>query len=414
MSFQFHKIRRLPPYLFAEVNAMKAAARAEGRDIIDFGMGNPDSATPKHIVDKLTEAVGDPRTHRYSTSKGIPGLRRAIAGYYDRRFDVQLNADSEVVVTLGSKEGLANLAQAITSPGDIVLAPNPSYPIHAFGFVIAGASLWNISVTPDASFFTELERAVRHAVPPPTALLLSYPSNPTAMMATRDFYKDVVAFCKRHNIFIVSDLAYSEIYFDDQPPPSILETPGARDIAVEFGSLSKTYSMPGWRVGYGVGNKDLIGALTRVKSYLDYGAFTPIQVAATAALNGPQDCVDEVRALYQQRRDVLTSSFSQAGWDVPPPPATMFAWAPVPPAFEELGSLGFAKLLLDEADVAVSPGVGFGENGEGFVRLALVENRQRIRQAARGVKQFLAKVRDSKDAADMAAAQNAKQAEAAE
>jgi len=414
MSFQFHKIRRLPPYLFAEVNAMKAAARAEGRDIIDFGMGNPDSATPKHIVDKLTEAVADPRTHRYSTSKGIPGLRRAIAGYYDRRFDVQLNADSEVVVTLGSKEGLANLAQAITSPGDIVLAPNPSYPIHAFGFVIAGASLWNISVTPDAGFFAELERAVRHAVPPPTALLLSYPSNPTAMMATRDFYKDVVAFCKCHNIFIVSDLAYSEIYFDDQPPPSILETPGARDIAVEFGSLSKTYSMPGWRVGYGVGNKDLIGALTRVKSYLDYGAFTPIQVAATAALNGPQDCVDEVRALYQQRRDVLTSSFSQAGWDVPPPPATMFAWASVPPAFEELGSLGFAKLLLDEADVAVSPGVGFGENGEGFVRLALVENRQRIRQAARGVKQFLAKVRDSKDAADMAAAQNAKQAEAAE
>lgn len=414
MSFQFHKIRRLPPYLFAEVNAMKAAARAEGRDIIDFGMGNPDSATPKHIVDKLTEAVADPRTHRYSTSKGIPGLRRAIAGYYDRRFDVTLDADSEVVVTLGSKEGLANLAQAITSPGDIVLAPNPSYPIHAFGFVIAGASLWNISVTPDETFFAELERAVRHAVPPPTALLLSYPSNPTAMMATREFYRDVVAFCKRHNIFIVSDMAYSEIYFDGQPPPSILETPGARDIAVEFGSLSKTYSMPGWRVGYGVGNKDLIGALTRVKSYLDYGAFTPIQVASTAALNGPQDCVAEVRNLYQQRRDVLTSAFGQAGWDVPPPPATMFAWAPVPKAFEELGSLGFAKLLMEEADVAVSPGVGFGENGEGFVRLALVENRQRIRQAARGVKQFLAKVRDSKDAADMAAAQNAKQAEAAE
>lgn len=414
MSFQFHKIRRLPPYLFAEVNAMKAAARAEGRDIIDFGMGNPDSATPPHIVAKLNEAVADPRTHRYSTSKGIPGLRRAIAGYYDRRFNVPLNADSEVVVTLGSKEGLANLAQAITSPGDIILAPNPSYPIHAFGFVIAGASLWNISVTPDETFFAELERAVRHAVPPPTALLLSYPSNPTAMMATRDFYKDVVAFCKRHSIFIVSDLAYSEIYFDDQPPPSILETPGARDIAVEFGSLSKTYSMPGWRVGYGVGNKDLIGALTRVKSYLDYGAFTPIQVAATAALNGPQDCVAEVRGLYQKRRDALTKSFSQAGWDVPPPPATMFAWAPIPPAFQELGSLGFAKLLMEEADVAVSPGVGFGENGEGYVRLALVENTQRIRQAARGVKQFLSKVRDSKDAAAMAAAQDAKQAEAAE
>lgn len=414
MSFQFHKIRRLPPYLFAEVNAMKAAARQSGRDIIDFGMGNPDSATPQHIVDKLTETVRDGRTHRYSSSKGIPGLRRAIAGYYDRRFDVKLDADREVVVTLGSKEGLANLAQAITSPGDIVLAPNPSYPIHAFGFVIAGASLWNISVQPDATFFNELERAVRHAVPPPTALLLSYPSNPTALMATTDFYKEVVAFCRRHEIFIVSDLAYSEIYFDDAPPPSILEVPGAREIAVEFGSLSKTYSMPGWRVGYGVGNADLIGALTRVKSYLDYGAFTPIQVAATAALNGPQDCVADIRQLYQERRDVLTESFDQAGWHVPPPPATMFAWAPIPEQFQELGSLAFSKLLLEEADVAVSPGVGFGERGEGHVRLALVENRHRIRQAARGVKQFLGKVRDSKDAAEMAAKQDARLAEAAE
>lgn len=414
MSFQFHKIRRLPPYLFAEVNAMKAAARQAGRDIIDFGMGNPDSATPQHIVDKLTETVRDGRTHRYSSSKGIPGLRRAIASYYDRRFDVDLDPDREVVVTLGSKEGLANLAQAITSPGDIVLAPNPSYPIHAFGFVIAGASLWHISVTPDASFFAELERAVRHAVPPPTALLMSYPSNPTALTATPDFYKDVVAFCKRHDIFIVSDLAYSEIYFDGGPPPSLLETPGARDIAVEFGSLSKTYSMPGWRVGYGVGNADLIGALARVKSYLDYGAFTPIQVAATAALNGPQDCVDDIRGLYRERRDVLCEAFGQAGWTVPPPPATMFAWAPIPEQFRELGSLGFSKLLLEEADVAVSPGVGFGERGEGHVRLALVENRQRIRQAARGVKQFLAKVRDEKDAAEMAARQDARLAEAAE
>lgn len=414
MSFQFHKIRRLPPYLFAEVNAMKAAARHAGRDIIDFGMGNPDSATPQHIVDKLTETVRDGRTHRYSSSKGIPGLRRAIAGYYDRRFDVALDPEKEIVVTLGSKEGLANLAQAITSPGDIILAPNPSYPIHAYGFVIAGASLWNISVQPDASFFGELERAVRHAVPPPTALLLSYPSNPTALMATKDFYKDVVAFCRRHEIFIVSDLAYSEIYFDDTPPPSILEVPGARDIAVEFGSLSKTYSMPGWRVGYGVGNADLIGALTRVKSYLDYGAFTPIQVAATAALNGPQDCVTEVRQLYQERRDVLVDSFGQAGWNVPPPPATMFAWAPIPEQFKDLGSLAFSKLLLEEADVAVSPGVGFGERGEGYVRLALVENRHRIRQAARGVKQFLGKVRDANDAADMAARQDARLAEAAE
>lgn len=414
MSFQFHKIRRLPPYLFAEVNALKAAARRDGRDIIDFGMGNPDSATPQHIVDKLTETVQDGRTHRYSSSKGIPGLRRAIASYYDRRFDVALDPDSEVVVTLGSKEGLANLAQAITSPGDIVLAPNPSYPIHAFGFVIAGASLWHISVQPDARFFQELERAVRHAVPPPTALLLSYPANPTALVADSDFYRDVVAFCRRREIYIVSDLAYSEIYFEGGPPPSILETPGARDIAVEFGSLSKTYSMPGWRVGYGVGNSDLIGALARVKSYLDYGAFTPIQVAATAALNGPQECVDEVRQLYRDRRDVLVEAFGQAGWDVPPPPATMFAWAPVPEQFRELGSLGFAKLLLEEADVAVSPGVGFGERGEGHVRLALVENRHRIRQAARGVKQLLARVRDTKDAAEMAAKHDAKQAEAAE
>ncbi len=414
MSFQFHKIRRLPPYLFAEVNAMKAAARQAGRDIIDFGMGNPDSPTPQHIVDKLTEAVRDGRTHRYSTSKGIPGLRRAIAGYYDRRFNVALDPDSEVVVTLGSKEGLANLAQAITSPGDIVLAPNPSYPIHAFGFVIAGASLWHVSVTPDRSFFGELERAMRHAVPPPTALLLSYPSNPTALTADLDFYRDVVAFCKRHDIFVISDLAYSEIYFDGDPPPSILEVEGARDIAVEFGSLSKTYSMPGWRVGYGVGNKDLIGALARVKSYLDYGAFTPIQVAATAALNGPQDCVDDIRTLYRERRNVMCESFGNAGWAVPPPPATMFAWAPIPAQFQELGSLGFAKLLLEEADVAVSPGVGFGERGEGYVRLALVENRQRIRQAARGVKQFLSRVRDAQDAADMAARQKARQAEAAE
>ncbi len=414
MSFQFHKIRRLPPYLFAEVNAMKAAARKSGRDIIDFGMGNPDTPTPQHIVDKLTETVRDGRTHRYSSSKGIPGLRRAIAGYYDRRFGVKLDSEREVVVTLGSKEGLANLAQAITSPGDIILAPNPSYPIHAFGFVIAGASLWHVSVQPDQSFFVELERAVRHAVPPPTALLLSYPSNPTALTADRDFYRDVIAFCKRHEIFVVSDLAYSEIYFGDEPPPSILEIPGARDLAVEFGSLSKTYSMPGWRVGYGVGNADLVGALARVKSYLDYGAFTPIQVAATAALNGPQDCVETIRTLYRERRDVMCESFAAAGWDVPPPPATMFAWAPIPEQFRELGSLGFAKLLLEEADVAVSPGVGFGERGEGYVRLALVENRQRIRQAARGVRQFLSRVRDAKDAAEMAERQDARQAEAVE
>ncbi len=390
MEHDFHRIRRLPPYLFAEVNEMKARARAAGEDIIDFGMGNPDRPTPPHIVEKMVETIRDPRSHRYSTSRGIPGLRRAIAAYYDRRFGVEIDPDREAVVTLGSKEGLANLAQAISSPGDIVLVPNPSYPIHPYGFIIAGASARHIPVGPGHDFMAELERAARHSVPPPTALLLSYPSNPTAEVADLDFYGEVVDFCRRRGIWIISDLAYAEIWFDGPPPPSVLQVPGARDIAVEFTSLSKTYSMPGWRVGFCVGNQRLVGALTRVKSYLDYGAFTPIQVAAVAALNGPQDCVEEIRALYRERRDTLVDAFGQAGWEVPPPPATMFAWAPLPPALAGMGSLAFSKLLLREAKVAVSPGVGFGEHGEGFVRLALVENRQRIRQAARGVRQFLA------------------------
>ncbi len=389
MERDFHRIRRLPPYLFAEVNEMKARARAAGEDIIDFGMGNPDRPTPPHIVEKLVETARDPRTHRYSTSRGIPGLRRAIAAYYDRRFGVEIDPEREAVVTLGSKEGLANLAQAISSPGDIVLVPNPSYPIHPYGFIIAGASARHIPVGPGHDFMAELERAARHSVPPPTALLLSYPSNPTAETADLDFYGEVVDFCRRRGIWIISDLAYAEIWFDGRPPPSVLQAPGARDIAVEFTSLSKTYSMPGWRVGFCVGNERLVGALARVKSYLDYGAFTPIQVAAVAALNGPQDCVEETRALYRERRDTLVDAFGQAGWEVPPPPATMFAWAPLPPALAGMGSLAFSKLLLQEAKVAVSPGVGFGEYGEGFVRMALVENRQRIRQAARGVRQFL-------------------------
>lgn len=391
MEAEFHRIKRLPPYVFAEVNAMKAAARARGEDIIDLGMGNPDMATPPHIVAKLAETVQDPKTHRYSNSKGIPGLRRALSSYYERRFNVSLDPESEVCVTLGSKEGLANLAQAITSPGDIVLVPNPSYPIHMFGFIIAGASIRSLPLGPGFDLMEQLERSVRHSVPKPTALVLNYPANPTAEVVDLSFYEPIVDFCRHHGIYILSDLAYSEIYFTDTPPPSILEIPAARDVAVEFTSASKTYSMPGWRIGFAAGNRKLIGALARVKSYLDYGAFTPIQVAAATALNGPQDCVAEFRALYRERRDILIEGLAQAGWDVPSPPATMFAWAPLPPAYRHMGSLAFSKLLLAEAGVAVSPGVGFGEYGEGYVRIALVENRHRTRQALRSIRSFLAK-----------------------
>ena len=389
MSNEFHRIRRMPPYVFAEVNEAKARARAAGEDIIDLGMGNPDSGTPAHIVAKLVEAVQDPRTHRYSTSKGIPGLRRALAGYYERRFGVTLNPDTEVVATLGSKEGLANLAAAITSPGDTILVPNPSYPIHQFGFIIAGASVRSIPATPDEAMLQALDQAVRHSVPKPTALIVNFPSNPTAYLADLDFYREIVAFCRKHEIFILSDLAYAEIYFSDNVPPSLLQVPGARDIAVEFTSLSKTYSMPGWRMGFAAGNARLIGALTRIKSYLDYGAFTPIQVAATAALNGPQDCVDEMRALYRERRDVLVSGLNAAGWDVPSPDGSMFAWAPIPAKYAGLGSVGFSKLLLSRAKVAVAPGIGFGEHGDTHVRIALVENTHRLRQAVRNIRGFL-------------------------
>ena len=391
MEQEFPRIRRLPPYVFAEVDKMKAAARAAGDDIIDFGMGNPDSGTPAHIVAKLVETIQDPRTHRYSTSRGIPGLRKAVAAYYQRRFGVEVDPNSEAVVTIGSKEGLANLSSAITSPGDVILVPNPSYPIHQFGFIIAGAAARNIPVTPGPEFMAALERAVQHSVPKPTALVLNYPSNPTAELADLDFYGQVVDFCRFHGIFILSDLAYAEIYFDGNPPPSILQVPGARDIAVEFTSMSKTYSMPGWRIGFATGNSKLIEALARNKSYLDYGAFTPIQVAATAALNGPQDCVDEIRTRYMERRDVLIDGLAAAGWDMPRPSATMFAWAPIPPKFKHLGSLEFSKLLLSEAKVAVAPGVGFGEHGDEHVRLALVENRQRTRQAVRSIKAFFSR-----------------------
>ncbi len=387
---QFHRIRRLPPYVFSEVNAMKAAARAAGHDIIDFGMGNPDGATPQPIVDKLIEAVQNPRTHRYSTSRGIPGLRRAQAAYYERRFGVKLDPETEILVTLGSKEGLANLAQAITAPGDVILVPNPSYPIHPYGFIIAGAAIRHVPLTPGIDLLAELDRAVQHTVPPPTALVLNFPSNPTAQVVDLDFYREVVTFAQRHEIFILSDLAYAEIYFED-PPPSILQVPGAREVAVEFTSLSKTFSMPGWRIGFAAGNATLIAALARIKSYLDYGAFTPVQVAATTALNHCEEHIAEIRNRYRERRDVLVEGLNGAGWPVPSPPATMFVWAPLPERFRQMGSLAFSKLLLEEAKVAVSPGVGFGEYGEGFVRLALVENRHRIRQAVRNIRSFLSR-----------------------
>ncbi len=390
MTEEFHRIRRLPPYVFAEVNQAKAAARNAREDIIDLGMGNPDSPTPAHIVAKLIETVADPRSHRYSTSKGIPGLRRALAAYYDRRFGVKLNPDTEVIATLGSKEGLANLANAITSPGDTILVPNPSYPIHQFGFIIAGASVRSVPATPNEDMLHALERAVRHSVPRPTALIVNFPSNPTAYLATLDFYKDIVAFARKHDIFILSDLAYAEIYFDGEPPPSVLQVPGAKDITVEFTSMSKTYSMPGWRMGFAAGNPRLISALARMKSYLDYGAFTPIQVAATAALNGPQECVEQMRSLYRERRDILIKGLAQAGWEVPSPAGSMFAWAPIPERYAHLGSVDFAKLLLERAKVAVAPGIGFGEYGDTHVRIALVENNHRLRQAVRNIRGFMA------------------------
>jgi alanine-synthesizing transaminase len=389
MTEEFHRIRRLPPYVFADVNKARARARAEGVDIIDLGMGNPDSPTPPHIVAKLVETVQDPRTHRYSVSRGITGLRRALAGYYQRRFGVTLDPETEVIATLGSKEGLANLAAAITSPGDTIMVPNPSYPIHQFGFIIAGAGVRSIPATPDDEMLRAIDRAVRHSVPKPTALIVNFPSNPTAHLATLDFYKELVALARRHEFFILSDLAYAEIFFDGEPPPSVLQVPGAREVTVEFTSLSKTYSMPGWRMGFAAGNQRLVTALARMKSYLDYGAFTPIQVAAVAALNGPQDCVEAMRALYRERRDVLVPGLAAAGWEMPSPRGSMFAWAPIPARYAHLGSLDFAQLLLDRARVAVAPGIGFGEHGDGHVRIALVENTQRLRQAVRNIRAFL-------------------------
>jgi alanine-synthesizing transaminase len=386
---EFHRIRRLPPYVFEVVNRAKAAARNAGADIIDLGMGNPDLPAPPHVLDKLKETLGKPRTDRYSSSKGIPGLRKAQAAYYGRRFGVKLNPDTQVVTTLGSKEGFANVAQAITAPGDVVLVPNPSYPIHAFGFLMAGGVIRSVPSEPTPQFFEALERAVIHSIPKPIAVVVCYPANPTAYVADLDFYKDLVAFAKKHELMVLSDLAYAEVYFDNNPPPSILQVPGAFDVAVEFTSMSKTFSMPGWRIGFAVGNERIISALTRVKSYLDYGAFTPVQVAATAALNGPDDCIREMRDIYRKRRDVLVDSFGRAGWHIPTPSASMFAWAPLPEQFRSLGSVEFAKLLVEKAEVAVAPGIGFGEHGDAYVRLAVVENEHRIRQAARNIRRFL-------------------------
>ena len=389
MTPEFHRIRRLPPYVLEEVNRIKARLRADGVDIIDFGMGNPDMPTPKHIVDKLIETARDPKAGRYSASKGIIGLRRAMASYYDRRFGVKLNPDTEVIATLGSKEGFANLAQALTAPGDVIICPNPAYPIHAYGFIMAGGVIRHVPALSPEDYLAGVSRAVKHSAPPPTVLILSYPSNPTAQCVDLDFYRDAIQLARKHDLLVISDIAYSEIYFDDNPPPSVLQIEGAKDIAVEVNSLSKTFAMAGWRVGMVVGNERICSALARVKSYLDYGAYTPIQVAAAAALNGPTDCIEEIRGIYKARRDTLIDSMKRAGWDIPSPSASMFAWAPVPEQFKEAGSLLFSKLLIEEAGVAVAPGVGFGEYGEGYVRVGLVENEHRIRQAARNVKKFL-------------------------
>ncbi|MBA5723715.1 LL-diaminopimelate aminotransferase [Candidatus Liberibacter sp.] len=384
----FHQIRRLPPYVFEEINRLKVAARAAGSDIIDFGMGNPDIPTSPSIVEKLREVVQDPCTHRYSVSKGIRNLREAQSSYYARRFGVHLDPESQVIVTLGSKEGFANMAQAITAPGDVILCPNPTYPLHTFGFLMAGGVIRSIPIEPNNDFFVSLEHAMRHSFPKPSVLILNYPSNPTTYIATIDFYKEVVVFAKKHQIILLSDLAYSEIYFNNCPPPSILEVPGAVDCAVEFTTMSKTFSMAGWRIGFAVGNARLLSALSRVKSYLDYGAFTPIQLAAAHALNHCTEDVEKIRKIYKSRRDVLVKTFTEAGFDVPLPDATMFAWAKIPKPFRHLRSLEFSKILLKEANIVVAPGIGFGERGDSYVRISLVENENRILQASHSLKRF--------------------------
>jgi alanine-synthesizing transaminase len=388
---QFQRISRLPPYVFNIVNDLKAKARAAGEDIIDFGMGNPDQPTPQHIVDKLIESVQRPDTHRYSVSKGIPRLRKAICTWYKDRYDVDLDPETEAIVTIGSKEGLAHLALATLGPGDVVLVPNPAYPIHPYGVVIAGADLRHVPMVPGGDFFEELQKAIVDSWPKPKMLILNFPGNPTSQCVELDFFEKIIAVAKEHKIWVVQDIAYADIVFDGYKAPSILQVEGAKDIAVEFFSLSKSYNMPGWRVGFMCGNKELVSALARIKSYLDYGTFTPIQIAAIAALEGPQECVTEIAEMYQNRRDVLCEGLTAAGWPVEKPKATMFVWARIPEAYQHLGSLEFSKKLLAEAKVAVSPGIGFGQHGDDHVRFGLIENEHRTRQAVRGIRLMMKK-----------------------
>ncbi len=405
MNTVFPRIERLPPYVFNIIGELKQAARARGEDIIDFGMGNPDQPTPRHIVDKLVEAAvrgtdseyvkpehhdeDGTHTHRYSVSKGVPRLRRAITRWYKNRYDIELDSTSEVIATIGSKEGLAHLAFATLAPGDVVMVPNPAYPIHPYGVVLAGADVRHVRMTPEVDFFEELERAIKETWPAPKMLILNFPGNPTSQCVDLAFFEKAVALCREHQIWLVHDLAYADIVFDGYKAPSVLQVPGAKDVAVEFFTLSKSYNMPGWRVGFMAGNPTLVAALARMKSYLDYGMFTPIQVAAIAALEGPQDCVSEICEMYRSRRDVLCEGLNAAGWKVEKPKATMFVWAEIPEPFKKLGSIEFAKRLLDEAKVAVSPGIGFGEYGDTHVRCALIENEHRTRQALRGIKKML-------------------------
>ncbi|MDD5274771.1 MAG: alanine transaminase [Methylovulum sp.] len=388
---EFHRISRLPPYVFNIVNELKAKARAAGEDIIDFGMGNPDQPTPKHIVDKMIEAAQRDDTHRYSMSKGIPRLRRAICNWYKTRFDVDLNPETEAIVTIGSKEGLAHLALATLGPGDVVLVPNPAYPIHPYGVVIAGADLRHVPLIPGVDFFDELHKAIVDSWPKPKMLILNFPGNPTTQCVELDFFEKIITLAKEHKIWVVHDIAYVDIAFDGYKAPSILQIDGAKDIAVEFFSMSKSYNMPGWRVGFMCGNKELVSALARIKSYLDYGTFTPIQIAAIAALEGPQDCVAEITETYRKRRDVLCDGLTAAGWPVEKPKATMFVWARIPDAYQAMGSLEFSKKLLLEAKVAVAPGIGFGQYGDDHVRFGLIENEHRTRQAIRGIRTMMKK-----------------------
>ncbi len=389
MNSEFSRIQRLPPYVFNIVGDLKAKARACGEDIIDFGMGNPDQPTPAHIVEKLVESAQRNNTHRYSLSKGIPRLRKAVCDWYQRKYAVELNPETEAIVTIGSKEGLAHLALATVGPGDAVLVPNPSYPIHPYGFVIAGADIRHVPLIPRGDFFAELEKAIKDTWPKPKMLILNFPGNPTTQCVELDFFEKVITIAKEHAIWVVHDIAYAEIVFDSYQAPSILQIPGAKDIAVEFYSLSKSYNMPGWRVGFMCGNPTLVAALTRMKSYLDYGMFTPIQIAAIRALEGPQDCVEDIVARYKLRRDVLCQGLNALGWQVEPPKATMFVWAPIPKMYKEMGSLEFSKKLLQEAKVAVSPGIGFGDYGDDHVRFGLIENEHRTRQAIRGIRDML-------------------------